>query len=76
MKLVLRQDQWKRGESRNVVAEIPGTDKPEEVLLFSAHYDSVEFSEGAWDNGSGSVTILEICRYFQENPPERTVRFV
>lgn len=76
VKLVLRQNGDSKGESRNVVAEIKGCEKPEEVVVFSAHYDSVEFSDGAWDNGSGSVTVLEICHYFAENPPKRTVRFV
>ena len=76
VKMILRQNPDTVSESRNVVAEIKGTEKPEEVVLFSAHYDSVEFSDGAWDNGSGSVTILELCHYFHENPPKRTVRFV
>ena len=76
VRLVLRQDKDAKGESRNVVAEIRGTQKPEEVVLFSAHYDSVEFSNGAWDNGTGSFTIMEILRYYAANPPKRTVRFV
>lgn len=76
VRMVLRQDAKATGESRNVIAEIKGTRKPEEVVLFSAHYDSVEFSNGAWDNGTGSVTIMEILRYYVANPPERTVRFV
>lgn len=76
VKMVLRQDANKTLESQNVVATIKGSEKPEEVVLFSAHYDSVEFSSGAWDNGSGDVTILEICHYFAENPPKRTVKFV
>lgn len=76
VKMVLRQNPDVTSESRNVVAEIKGSEKPEEVVLFSAHFDSVEFSNGAWDNGSGSITILELCHYFAENPPKRTVRFV
>ena len=76
VQLVLQQDKENMSESRNVVATIPGTEKPEEVVLFSAHYDSVEFSNGAWDNGSGSVTIMELCHYFAENPPKRTVKIV
>ncbi|MGM9942012.1 MAG: M28 family peptidase [Bulleidia sp.] len=76
VRIVLRQNGDAEGESRNVVAEIRGTEKPEEVVLFSAHYDSVEFSNGAWDNGTGSVTIMEILRYYAANPPKRTVRFV
>lgn len=76
VKMILRQNAGATAESRNVVAEIKGSEKPEEIVLFSAHFDSVEFSNGAWDNGSGSITILELCHHFVENPPKRTVRFV
>lgn len=61
--------------SHNVCAEIRGTEFPDEVISFGAHYDSVHFSTGAYDNMSGSVTILEIMRYFVENPPKRTLKF-
>ncbi len=74
--LILQQDPDVKAESRNVVATIPGTTIPEETVVFSAHYDSVEFSSGAWDNGTGSITILELCRYYQEHRPARTVKFV
>ena len=62
--------------SQNVVAEIPGTLDPEEVIVFGAHYDSVPFSVGISDNGAGSVINMELLRYFKENPPARTVKFV
>ena len=62
--------------SHNLVAEIKGTEKPNEVICFTAHYDSVRFSTGAYDNGTGSVTILEVLRYFNQNKPKRTLRFV
>ena len=62
--------------SHNLVATILGTEKPEEVICFTAHYDSVRFSTGAYDNGTGSVTILEALRYFHQNPPKRTLKFV
>ncbi|MBR6525708.1 MAG: M20/M25/M40 family metallo-hydrolase [Clostridia bacterium] len=63
-------------ESQNVCAEIVGTEYPDEVILFSAHYDSVLFSTGVYDNAAGSATIMELMRHFAENPPKRTVRFV
>lgn len=62
--------------SHNVVATVLGTEKPEEVVSFGAHYDSVDFSTGVYDNGAGSVINMEILRYFQENPPRRTVKFM
>ena len=62
--------------SHNLVATIPGTTKPEDVICFTAHYDSVRFSTGAYDNGTGSVTILELLRYFNKNKPSRTLKFI
>lgn len=61
--------------SHNVMATIPGTEFPEEVISFGAHYDSVEFSKGVFDNGAGSVIIMEAARYFMQNPPKRTLQF-
>ena len=62
--------------SHNLVATILGTEKPEEIICFTAHYDSVRFSTGAYDNGTGSVTILEALHYFKVNPPKRTLKFI
>ncbi len=62
--------------SNNVVVEIPGTEHPEEIIDVGAHYDSVPFSYGVWDNGAGSVTIMEMLRFFKENPPKRSMRFI
>ncbi len=62
--------------SHNVVCEIPGAERPDEIVDFGAHYDSVEFSPGVWDNAAGCVTIMEILRHFVEHPPVRTCRFI
>lgn len=62
--------------SHNVVATIEGTERPDEILSFGAHYDSVEFSTGVYDNGAGSVINMEILRWFREHPPRRTVKFM
>ncbi len=62
--------------SHNVIAAVKGTEKPEEIVSFGAHYDSVPFSKGVFDNGAGSVINMEVLRYFRENPPKRTVKFM
>ncbi len=59
--------------SRNVVARIKGTDKAEEILTLTAHYDSVPEGPGAYDNMSGAAIIMELCRYFKEHRPRRTM---
>ncbi len=62
--------------SYNVLSEIPGKENPEEVILLTAHLDSVEFSSGVYDNGAGSVILMELLRYFKEHQPKRTLRFL
>ncbi|MBR0129913.1 MAG: M20/M25/M40 family metallo-hydrolase [Firmicutes bacterium] len=73
--LVIQQTP-KRLKGNYAVAEIPGTEIPEEAVLFSAHCDTVIYALGSWDNGSGCVTLLEAMHYFKQNPPKRTVRFL
>lgn len=75
VRLTLAQEEGE-ADSQNIVAEIPGTEYPDEVILYTAHYDSVVFSPGMFDNASGTATILELLRYYKENPPKRTVRFL
>ena len=61
--------------SCNVCAVIPGTKVPDEIISFGAHFDSVYFFTGVYDNMSGSVIIMELLRYFAANPPARTMKF-
>lgn len=74
-RLTLIQEEGK-ATSRNVVCEIKGTTYPDEIIAMTAHFDSVKFSTGAYDNASGSVGIMELFHHFVENPPKRTIRFV
>lgn len=64
----------------NVIAEIPGSEKPDEVVLFGAHLDSWNGpgSEGANDDGTGSMVMLEAARILAKAgaKPKRTIRFV
>lgn len=62
--------------SRDVVAEIPGTEIGEESVVLTAHYDSVTCGNGSWDNATGSATLLYIYEHFLHNPPRRTMRFI
>lgn len=64
----------------NVVAEIPGTEKPEEVVIVSGHLDSWDGpgSEGSMDNGTGISVTMEAARILcqAKAKPKRTIRFI
>lgn len=62
--------------SHDVISEIKGNIYPDEVITVTAHFDSVEFSKGAYDNGAGSVLIMKLYEYFMTNTPKRTLRFI
>lgn len=76
----------KLGDSENIWAFIEGSEKPEEILVISAHYDHVgmkngEVYNGADDDGSGTVSLLEIASAFQKakkegNSPKRSILFL
>jgi len=61
----------------NVVAEIHGSEKPDEWILIGANFDSWDFGTGAQDNGTGSASVLEIARAMAAlgQAPKRTIRF-
>jgi carboxypeptidase Q len=64
-------------EAKNVVAEIRGSTKPEEVVLLGAHLDSWDLGTGALDNGVNCALVIEAARALASGPrPKRTVRFV
>ena len=60
----------------NIEAVLPGTDRPDEILVIGAHYDSVKGSPGANDNATGVAAMLALARVFAGTPFSRTVRFV
>ncbi len=60
----------------NIEVELLGKDKPEEIIILGAHYDSVPGSPGANDNASGVAGILEIARLLHGQALSRTVRFI
>ncbi|MEY3051674.1 MAG: hypothetical protein RLY31_1459 [Bacteroidota bacterium] len=62
------------GMEHNVIAEIPGTDLREEVVMFGAHFDSWHTATGATDNAAGSAVMLEVARILTEVIRESGVR--
>ena len=59
----------------NVVAELRGTELPDEYVILSAHLDSWHGATGATDNGTGTITMLEAMRILKETypAPRRTI---
>ena len=79
----------RRGElpdSENILAFIEGTEKPEEIIVISAHYDHVGTNNGvvyngADDDGSGTVAVMEVAEAFQQakkagKGPKRSILFL
>jgi carboxypeptidase Q len=62
--------------SFNIIGEIPGTDKADEVVMIGAHFDSWHTGTGATDNASGSAVMMEALRILKAArlPLRRTVR--
>ncbi|MEP5338283.1 MAG: M28 family metallopeptidase [Algibacter sp.] len=76
-----------KGDSENVMAYIKGTEKPDEIIIISAHLDHIGISgngninNGADDDGSGTVAILEMAEAFKlaadkGHGPKRSILFL
>ncbi len=59
----------------NTLAEIKGTEKPDEYVMLSAHFDSWDGGTGATDNGTGTITMMEVMRILKKvyPNPKRTI---
>ena len=64
-------------QSKNVIAEIRGREKPDEIVLIGAHLDSWDLGTGAEDNGVNAALVIDVARAFHDLGlvPRRTVRF-
>ncbi|MGH8658649.1 MAG: M28 family peptidase [Gammaproteobacteria bacterium] len=60
----------------NLESDLEGTNRPNEIIVIGAHYDTVPGTPGADDNASGSAALIELARLLKAQPLERTVRFV
>ncbi|MFZ5517222.1 MAG: M28 family peptidase [Candidatus Zhuqueibacterota bacterium] len=63
-------------EVANLIFEKPGSERPEEILIIGAHYDTVLESPGADDNATGIAALLELIHLLHDYPNSRTLRFV
>ena len=65
-------------KSYNVVGEIRGSEKPDEIIVIGGHLDSWDLAEGAHDDGSGCVQSIEVLRIMKALgiKPKRTLRAV
>ncbi len=75
--------------THNLLARIPGSERPNETIIYSAHWDHVgtgaqhpgatgddQIWNGAWDNASGTIAVLEMARQISQAPrPERSIVF-
>ena len=62
--------------SANMIGEVKGRTKPEEIVLLGAHLDSWDLGRGAVDDGAGVGVVLDVARVLAARPPARTVRVV
>jgi carboxypeptidase Q len=76
-KISVRGDSKENGivPTFNTIAEIKGTEKPEEYVILSAHFDSWDGGSGATDNGTGTLTMMEAMRILKKvyPNPKRTI---
>lgn len=76
-KITVRADSKETGvqPTFNTIAEIKGTEKPEEYVLLSAHFDSWDGGTGATDNGTGTIVMMEAMRLLKKYypNPKRTI---
>ncbi|WBO86342.1 M28 family metallopeptidase [Hymenobacter yonginensis] len=81
------QNKLRRQTSRNVLAVLPGTTRPSEYILYSAHWDHFGIGKaiqgdsiynGAVDDGTGLAALLSIAEAFQKSPqkPQRSIVFL
>jgi hypothetical protein len=78
MHLLLRPRTLPDVESANVVAEIGGSERPDEIILLGAHLDSWDLGTGAIDDGAGVAMVMETMRLIHDLglTPKRTIRAV
>lgn len=60
----------------NIYIDIKGSTNPEQVLIIGAHFDAVNSSPGADDNGTGTAAIIELARVLKDCKPSMTIRLM
>ena len=75
LKIVAQSKELGRVPTFNTIAEIKGSEKPEEYIILSAHFDSWDGGTGATDNGTGTLVMMEAMRLLKKYypNPKRTI---
>jgi carboxypeptidase Q len=78
VRLDIRADIRESATSGNVLAEVRGRERPDEIILIAAHLDSWDMGQGAVDDGAGVAIISAAARLVRELPrrPRRTIRIL
>jgi carboxypeptidase Q len=78
VRLDIQADIRENAPSGNVIAEIRGRERPDEIVLIAAHLDSWDLGQGAVDDGAGVAIITAAARLIRELPrrPRRTIRIL
>jgi len=63
-------------DAYNVVAELKGTENPDDIIVVCGHCDSIYDSEGTLDNAGGTAIVMELARIFKQIGSKRTLRFI
>ncbi|OAQ41548.1 peptidase M28 [Pedobacter psychrophilus] len=75
LKIVAESKEMGKVPVFNTIAEIKGSEKPDEYVILSAHFDSWDGASGATDNGTGTITMMEAMRILKKvyPNPKRTI---
>ncbi len=78
VRMKLESQQLPDAESANVLGELRGTEKPDEIVVIGAHIDSWDVGQGAHDDGAGCVTMMQALTVLKQLglAPRRTIRVV
>lgn len=78
LELVMNCETFPDKLSHNVIAEIRGSEKPEEIIVVGGHLDAWDNGQGAHDDGAGCVQSMELLHLFNQLgiQPKRTIRIV
>lgn len=60
----------------NVIGDLKGSLQDEDIIAICAHYDSVWAGPGAFDNGAGAASVMELARVYKEKGNRRNLRFI
>ena len=78
MRLVLTPQNLPDADSYNVIADLPGTDKPDEIVIVSGHLDSWDLATGAHDDATGVASAMAVFETLKklDYRPRRTIRMI